>query len=77
MRITFPRGPLWDANLGPEIIQVRDTETRALSDPEAATMVGECGHALRAGFGGGAAGVQNVGSRLGGPPGGGRWETGR
>ena len=64
VRITFPRGPLWDANLGPEIIQVRDTETRALSDPEAATIVGECCQALRAAFGEGAAVFKKVDSTL-------------
>ena len=64
MRISFPREPLWDAHLGPEVVQVRDTETRALSDLDAATIVGECCQALRTTFGAGASVFKKVDSTL-------------
>ena len=64
VRITYPRGPLWDARLGPEVVQVRDTETRSLADSEAAKIVGECCQALRTTFGEGAAVFKKIDSTL-------------
>lgn len=51
VRITYPPAEAWSESLGARMVQVRDTETRAVPDSQAARAVGECCRSLMRTFG--------------------------